>query len=210
MMEAAAWVAALHIDAEGFADAIDTALVGVTGNAVRIFADKDGVAVLVIPKFFAAFIERSSTDKGADYFSVQKPVLEQISIHPAHIPTGRRQGKVLLLFLFLLWSGGIDRSLLTAQQTGDGFRIGQIVELLDERDRPAALFCGMIVPTVSANGDTVVAGKPLFEAGGQQLLALPDQKLLQINLTGSLFLFVSKMDIWKFRHLPAILFSERR
>ena len=63
----------------------------------------------------------------------------------------------------LLSSGSIDRSLLPVQQTGDGFRIGQIVELLDEGDRPAARFHGVIVPFIPANGDAVVAGKTLFK-----------------------------------------------
>ena len=53
----------------------------------------------------------------------------------------------------------------------------------------------MVVPMVSTNSDAAVAGKPLLEAGGKQLFALPEQKLLQVNLTGSLFLFVCEMDV---------------
>ena len=75
-----------------------------------------------------------------------------------------------------------------------------MIKPLQERDRPAALFCGMIVPTVSANGDTVVAGKPLFKTGGQESLALPQQELFQINFTGTALLIVCEMDVWNLYH----------
>ena len=85
-----------------------------------------------------------------------------------------------------------------AQQTVDGLRIGKIVEPLDERDWPTALFCGVIIPTIPTDGNTVVAGKPLFRAGGQQLLTLPEQELFQINFTGTVFLIVCKMNVWDY------------
>ena len=87
-----------------------------------------------------------------------------------------------------------------AQQTGDGLRVGKIVELLDERDWPAALFCGVIIPAVSAYGDAVVAGKPFFKTGGQQLLSLPEQELFQINFAGAAFLIVCKMNVRNMSH----------
>ena len=58
----------------------------------------------------------------------------------------------------------------------------------------------MIVPLISPDGDTVVAGKPLFKAGGQQPLALPQQELFQINFAGAALLVVCKMDVWDTHH----------
>ena len=57
MMKAAAWITALHVDTEGLTDAVDAALMGVTGSTVRIHADEHGVVVLSIPEFFTALIE---------------------------------------------------------------------------------------------------------------------------------------------------------
>ena len=48
MMEAVSWVAALHIQAEGFSVAVGAALVGMARNARRIRADKHGVVILGI------------------------------------------------------------------------------------------------------------------------------------------------------------------
>ena len=48
MMEAVSWVAALHIQAEGFSVAVGAALVGVARDTLRIRADKHGVVILGI------------------------------------------------------------------------------------------------------------------------------------------------------------------
>lgn len=87
-----------------------------------------------------------------------------------------------------------------AQQTGDGLRIGKVVELLDEGDWPAALLCGVIVPLISPDSDAVVTGKTFFKTGGQEPLALPQQELFQIDFTGTALLIVCKMDVWNFHH----------
>ena len=50
----------------------------------------------------------------------------------SHLPAGRGQCKFLPGLLLLLWGGGIDGSLLPAQQTGDGLGVGEVIELLDE------------------------------------------------------------------------------
>ena len=78
VVEAASGIAALYIDAEGLAGAVDTALVGVTGNAGCVFSNKDRIVVFVetTPEFFAALIEQPLPDEGADYIPIQEAVLE--------------------------------------------------------------------------------------------------------------------------------------
>lgn len=69
----------------------------------------------------------------------------------------------------------------------------------------AVLFHSVIVPFVSADGDAVVSGQPLLKAGGQKLLALPQQELLQIYLASEALLFVCEMDVWNNSPPPSLL-----
>jgi len=57
-MEAASGIAALHIDAEGFADAVDAAFVSMTGSTGGIFSDKNNIMIFTGStfEFFAALI----------------------------------------------------------------------------------------------------------------------------------------------------------
>ena len=57
-MEAASGIAALHIDAEGFADAVDAAFVSMTGSTGAIFSDKNNIMMFTGStfEFFAALI----------------------------------------------------------------------------------------------------------------------------------------------------------
>ena len=186
-MKAVSGIASPHVDAEGIAGAVDTAFVGVAGYTCGILSNKDSIVVLIASAlgFFAALIEQSSPDKSSDGLPVQESVFEQIGVHPAHIPTGRRQDELLLLLLFR--SGNANLPLLSIQQASDGLRIGKVIELLDKGDWSAALLCGMVVPVVPADGDAAVTGKPLFTARWQQLLTLPQQELLQVDLAGAAF-----------------------
>ena len=58
VMEAASGIAALHIDAEGFADAVDAAFVSMTGSTGGIFSDKNNIMMFTGStfEFFAALI----------------------------------------------------------------------------------------------------------------------------------------------------------
>ena len=171
-MEAAPGIAAFHVDAEGLAEAVQAALVGVARDAVLVLADKDGIVVLSVLEFLTALIQQSSPDKGIDHVPVQESVLEQVGVHPPHLPAGRGQCKFLSGLFLLLLGGSVDDSLFPAQQTGDGLWVGEVIELLDEGDGAAAFLYGMIVPLIALDGDAVVAGQTILRPGTDQLLSL--------------------------------------
>ena len=76
MVEATLWIAALYVDTEGPAVAVDTALVSVTGSAAFVFTNENGVVILSAIEFFAALIEQPLPNKCADHIPIQKTVLE--------------------------------------------------------------------------------------------------------------------------------------
>ena len=163
-----------------------------TCNAVLIKSDKNGIVVIfaAIRRWFRTFIEQLCVDKSVHHLPADAPLLEQIGVHPAHIGAGRRKRKGF----FLSDSASVNRfkhfSLLAIEQPGDRFRIRHPVEFLQEGNRSAAFFLGVIVPMIPTDRDTAVAGKPLFKAGGQQFLALSEQELFQINLSGAALLLI--------------------
>ena len=53
----------------------------------------------------------------------------------------------------------------------------------------------------------MVAGQPFFKSGGQQLLALPEQELFQIDLAGAALLIVCEMDVWNNSPPPFLAFG---
>ena len=61
-------------------------------------------------------------------------------------------------------------------------------------DRAAALIRGMIKPLAAAHRDAVVAGKPLFPSGLNELFALPEEKFFEVNGRGAFFLFWRKFN----------------
>ena len=52
----------------------------------------------------------------------------------------------------------------------------------------------MIEPLAAAHRDAVVAGKPLFAAGLDELLALPEEKFFEVDGRGAFFLFWRKFN----------------
>ena len=56
VVKAAPGIAAFHVDAEGLAEAVQAALVGVARDAVLVPTDKDGIVVLSVLEFFTALI----------------------------------------------------------------------------------------------------------------------------------------------------------
>ena len=101
-MEAAPWVTALHIDAEGPACVMGAALVGMTGNAVLIFPDEHGVVVFFI------FVDKPGVDEDVQHVTLDVPLLNQIGIDAAHGVVGGWQFKLLFFHLSLLlcWGAG--------------------------------------------------------------------------------------------------------
>lgn len=52
----------------------------------------------------------------------------------------------------------------------------------------------MVKPLAAAHRNAVVAGKPLFAPGLDELFALPEKKFFEINGRGALFLFWGKFN----------------
>ena len=52
----------------------------------------------------------------------------------------------------------------------------------------------MIEPLAAANRDAVIAGKPLFTAGFDELFSLLEEKFFEVNGRGAFFLFWRKFN----------------
>ena len=99
-----------------------------------------------------------------------------------------------LIDLFQLFRLRINRLHALAQQHGHGFDVAFAVIFLYEADSATALIRGMVEPLTAAYRDAVVAGKPLFLSGLDELFALPEKKFFEINGRGALFLFWGKFN----------------
>ena len=189
MVEAVTGIAALHIEPEGFAEAVGAALVGMAGDAVFIRTHENRIVVIGV------FIQQLLSCKVRHNAPVDIPVLDQIGIDPAHIGIGRRKDKGLRRLLYPFFGRGINRSQLASQKHGHRLRIAEVIKPLHEADGVAAPLLGMIVPLVAADGDTMVTGQPFLSAGGKELFAPAAEELLQINGGGSLLLFFREMNV---------------
>ena len=171
-MKAVPGIAALDIDPEGWTDAVGASHMRVAGSSAVIPPNEHGVVILsgAALGLLAAFVDESGVDEVVQHRTADHPVLKHICVDMAHgVVSGRQLERFLL---FLLWGRGTDFPLFTVQKPGHGLRIAEVIKLLDERDWPAALLGGVVEPLVSPDGDTVVAGKALFSAAGQELLSL--------------------------------------
>ena len=195
VVEAVAGIAALHIEPEGFAEAVGAALVGMAGDAVFIRTHENRIVVIGV------FIQQLLSGKVRHNAPVDIPVLDQIGIDPAHIGIGRRKDKGFGRLIYPFLGRGIDRSHLTPQKHGHRLRIAEVIKALHEADGVAAPLLGMIVPLVAADGDAMVSGQPFLSAGGKELFAAAAKKLLQINGGGSLLLFICEMNVSRHRFL---------
>ncbi len=194
VVEAVPSVAAAHVPLEARSLAVQAPFVGVAGNAVFIQSDEYGI-VIGIAAFgrFAALIDQLGVYESVQHRAADEALLEQVGIDPAHGIVFRWELELLLFLLF--GRRGADFSLLSVQEACHRLRVAEAVELLDEGYRPAALLCGVVKPLVSPDGDAVVAGEALFPAAGQELLALTQQKRLQVYGGGPLFLIFGKFGI---------------
>ena len=103
----------------------------------------------------------------------------------------------------LLFRLRINRLHALAQQHGHGFDVALAVIFLYKADSAAALIRGMVEPLAAAHRNAVVAGKPLFPPGFDELFPLPEKKFFEINGCGTFFLFWGKFNKFadKYRHL---------
>ena len=90
-MKAVCWVAALHIDAEGFSLAVGAALVGMAGDAMFIVPDKYGVVIGDV------LINELGSDKCREDSTADLSLPQQVPIHPPHCSRGLRQREGLRL-----------------------------------------------------------------------------------------------------------------
>ena len=67
----------------------------------------------------------------------------------------------------------------------------------------------MIEPFTAAHRDAVVAGKPLFPPGLDELFTLPEEKFFEVDGRGVFFLFWSKFYVLCQNAPPVIVMSDR-
>ena len=145
-------------------------------------------------------------DKRIQHLPADAAVLEQISVYPPHGGAGGRQDEGFLFFLLLPLDWLIWRSQLTIQQLCNAFRVGHTIEFLQKRNRPAALFFRVVVPVIAPHSDAVVADKPFFMTGWDQLFPTAKQEFFQVNFSGTALLVVCKMDVWNFLSPASLIF----
>ena len=99
-----------------------------------------------------------------------------------------------MIDLFLLFRLRIKRLHALAQQHGHGFDVAFAVIFLYEADSATALIRGMVEPLAATYRDAVVAGKPLFLSGLDELFALAEEKFFEVDGCGTFFLFWRKFN----------------
>lgn len=116
---------------------------------------------------------------------------KQITIDPAHRPSRLRKSKGFRLyfrFLYCHWQRGLP--ILTKKHFHSFCEI-HIVMLSDKAESITALLGSVIVPSVSFDGDAVIALQTHLSAGAHQLLTTTAQQFLQVDLVGALDLVFS-------------------
>ena len=96
---------------------------------------------------------------------------------------------------FLLFRLRINRLHALAKQHGHGFGVTFAVIFLNKADRAAALVRGMVKPLAAAHRDAVVAGKPFFTSGLDELFALSEKKFFEVNGRGAFLLLWRKFYV---------------
>ena len=166
-------------------------------------ADEHGVVMRRV------FVEQFSAGEVRNHVGIQPARFEQIRKHTVHIRVrnGRRKG--LLIGLFLFFRLRINRLHTLAQQHGHRFDVAFAVIFLYKTDSAATLIRGMVEPLAAAHRNAVVAGKPLFPPGFDELFPLPEKKFFEINGCGTFFLFWGKFYVLCQNAPPVIVMSDR-
>ena len=158
-----------------------------------ILSDEHGVVILLI------LIDQPRPYKGVEHLTVNEALFQQIGVQAAHLTASGRLDEFLFRFFFFGGRRFIDPALLTAQQTGDCFRIVKSEIVLHKGNGAAALFGGMIIPLVATNRDAVVAGHAVLRPGADELFSLTAQELHKVYRAGPEFLLLGKMNIGHLR-----------
>ena len=142
-MEAVTGIAAFRITFVGAFTACSS-FVCVSGNAVFIVTDEDGVVVI------GRFINHSLMHESGQHLSVYPSAVKQIGIYSPHIIIFRRQCK--RLFRFLLYRlGSLDHAAVIAEQKIDGLRKVHVIKSADEVHGIAADAFVLMKPQVSSD-----------------------------------------------------------
>ena len=189
VMKTVTRVAGLDVQAKGFSEAVRAAQMGMARTAALVGSDEHSVVVRRV------LVEQFSAGEVGNHVGTQPARFEKIRKDAVHIRVrnGRRKG--LLIDLFLLFRLRINRLHALAQQHGHGFDVAFAVIFLHKANGATPLIRGMVKPLEAAHRNAVVAGKPLFAPGLDELFALPEKKLFEINGRGALFLFWGKFYV---------------
>ena len=157
-VEAVTGIAAFRIAFVGALTACSS-FVCVSGNAMFIVADEDGVVVI------GGFINHSLMHKGGKHLSVYSSAVKQISIHSPHIIIFRRKGERLWR-LSLDRLGSLNYAAVITEQEIDGLRKVHVVKAADKVNGVAADAFVLVEPQVSSDRNLFRAVTPhIFFAG---------------------------------------------
>ena len=188
MMKTVTRIAGFDIQAKTLSKAVRAAQMRMTRAAAFIRANEHSVVVCRV------LVEQFSAGEVRNHVRIQSARFEQIRKHAVHICVRNRRCEGLLLDHFLLFCLRINRLHALTEQHGHGLDVTLAVIFLHKADRAAALVRGMVEPLAAAHRDAVVAGKPLFLSGLDELFALAEEKFFEVDRRGAFFLVWSKFN----------------
>ena len=188
-VEAVTGIAAFRIAFVGALTACSS-FVCVSGNAMFIVADEDGVVVI------GGFIDHSLMHKGRKHLPVYSSAVKQIGIHTPHIIIFRRKCERLRrLSLYRL--GSLNCAAVIAEQKIDGLRKVHVVKAADKVNGVAADAFVLMKPQVSSDRNLFRAVTPhIFLAGAFEAFTLALQECDQVCLPGSFLLLGCKVNVF--------------
>ena len=188
-VEAVTGIAAFRIAFVGALTACSS-FVCVSGNAMFIVANEDGVVVI------GGFIDHSLMHKGRKHLPVYSSAVKQIGIHTPHIIVFRRKGERLWR-LSLDRLGSLNCAAVIAEQKIDGLRKVHIIKSTDEVHGIAADAFVLMKPQVSSDRNLFRSVTPnILLAGVFEAFALALQESDQVRLPGSFLLCVCKVNVF--------------
>lgn len=188
-VEAVTGIAAFRIAFVGALTACSS-FVCVSGNAMFIVANEDGVVVI------GGFIDHSLMHKGGKHLPVYSSAIKQICIHSPHIIIFRWKGERLRR-LSLDRLGSRKCAAVIAEQKIDGLRKVHVIKSTNEVYGVATDAFILMKPQISSDRNLFRAVTPhIFLAGAFELFPLTLQECNQVCLSGSFPLFGGEMYIF--------------
>jgi len=184
-VEAVTGIAAFRVAFVGALTACSS-FVCVSGNAMFIVADEDGVVVI------GGFVDHSLMHKGGKHLTVYSSAVKQISIHSPHIIIFRRKGE-------RLWRLSLDRlgAAVITKQKIDSLRKVHVIKSANKVYGIATDAFILMKPQISSDRNFFRAVTPyILLAGAFEVFALTLQKCDQVCLPSSFPLFGCKVNIF--------------